>query len=198
MLWECEVRSGCGPLESITGPTGTFGLRNSAARLQSRRWQLCSVYIRPMTLRAGQLAEHGYLPNKTIFIIDDDAALLRSLERLLRAHGFRPLAFDSAQVFGASANPQDGLCLVLDINLNGSSGIEFRHQLAASGSLLPVIFITGNDSERVRKDAIDAGCVAYLSKPFPAQSLLDAIGNVATSSKSRPAARAACSRHRSK
>jgi FixJ family two-component response regulator len=125
------------------------------------------------------------LPNKTIFIIDDDAALLRSLERLLGALGFHPLVFDSAQAFCASANPQDGRCLVLDINLNGSSGIEFRRQLAASGSSLPVIFITGNDSERMRKDAIDAGCVAYLSKPFAAQSLLDAIGKITASPESR-------------
>jgi FixJ family two-component response regulator len=131
--------------------------------------------------RAVKITKH----NKTIFIIDDDTALLRSLERLLQTRGFCPLVFGSAQAFCASANPQDGLCLVLDINLNGSSGIEFRRQLAASGSSLPVIFITANDSESVRKDAIDAGCVAYLSKPFPARSLLDAIGKVAASPESR-------------
>jgi FixJ family two-component response regulator len=120
------------------------------------------------------------LPNKTIFIIDDDVAILRSLERLLKAHEFHPVVFDSVQAFCAAADPQDGLCLVLDINLNGRSGIEFRRQLAASGSSLPVIFITGNDSELVRKEAVDAGCIAYLRKPFPVRSLLDAISRVAS------------------
>ena len=122
---------------------------------------------------------------KLIFVVDDDSALLRSLHRLLEAHGFAPRTFDSAETFCASANPDEGLCLVLDINLNGRSGIELSRQLAASGSSLPIIFITGNDVEHVRKDALGAGCVAYLRKPFAAKFLLDAINRAAASRKSR-------------
>jgi FixJ family two-component response regulator len=122
--------------------------------------------------------------DKTIFVVDDDSALLRSLYRLLKAHGFSPRTFESAEAFCASANPDEALCLVLDINLNGHSGIELCRQLTASGSSLPIILITGNDAERVRKEALDAGCLAYLQKPFSAQSLLQAIGKAATFRKS--------------
>ena len=86
--------------------------------------------------------------DKIIFVVDDDSALRRSLHRLLSAHGFDARTFDSAEAFCASANPDDGFCLVLDINLKRSSGIELSRQLAASGSPLPIIFITGNDSKR--------------------------------------------------
>jgi FixJ family two-component response regulator len=110
-----------------------------------------------------------------IFVVDDDPAVLRSLERLLNASGFVARTFDSADAFCASAIPDDGLCLVLDINLGGSSGIELSRRLTASGSLLPVIFITGNDTEHLRNEAIQAGCIAYLKKPFASLSLLDAI-----------------------
>jgi FixJ family two-component response regulator len=121
-----------------------------------------------------------------VFVVDDDSALLRSLHRLLSAHGFAPRTFDSAETFCASANPDAGLCLVLDINLNGVSGIELSRQLAASGCLLPIIFITGNDADHVRRDALNAGCLAYLRKPFSAHSLLEAIELASTLRKSRP------------
>ena len=115
------------------------------------------------------------LDKKIVFVVDDDIAVLRSLERLLNASGFYAEVFESAEAFSESAVPDHGLCVVLDVNLKATCGIEFRRQLAASGSTLPVIFVTANDSELVRRTAIDAGCVAYLRKPFPAKSLFDAI-----------------------
>jgi DNA-binding response OmpR family regulator len=63
----------------------------------------------------------------------------------------------------------------LDIHLDGMSGIELKRQLATSGIVLPVIFITANDSEATRNAALEVGCVAYLPKPFPTKSLIDAI-----------------------
>jgi FixJ family two-component response regulator len=121
-----------------------------------------------------------------VLIVDDNPALLRSLQRLLKAHGLAVRTFDSAETFCAAANPDEGLCLVLDINLNGGrSGIELKRQLAASGSSVPVIFITGNDSAHVRKEAADAGCLAYLTKPFASRLLLDAISKAAALRKSR-------------
>jgi FixJ family two-component response regulator len=125
---------------------------------------------------------HG---DKFVFLVDDDPAVLRCLQRLLKVHGFSAQAFSSAEAFCASANFDEGLCLVLDIDLPGMSGIELSRRLAASGSTLPVIFITGNDAEPVRKNAIEAGCLAYLSKPFPAQLLLDAIDHAPTFPKRR-------------
>ena len=122
---------------------------------------------------------------KTVFIVDDDLAILRSLKRLLNVYGYVAEVFDSAEAFCATANPQNGLCLVLDINLNGTNGIDLRRQLTRSGSSLPVIFVTANDSDSVRRAAIESGCVAYLRKPFSAGSLVDAIGKATVTPQQR-------------
>ena len=66
-------------------------------------------------------------------------------------------------------------CVIIDINLHDQSGIDLRRQLADKGVRLPVIFITGNDSDANRSAAIEAGCIAYLSKPFAARSLIEAV-----------------------
>jgi FixJ family two-component response regulator len=63
----------------------------------------------------------------------------------------------------------------LDINLNGESGIDVRRRLAVTWPLIPVIFITGNDSEGASRTAMEAGCIAYLAKPFSAKSLMSAL-----------------------
>ena len=115
------------------------------------------------------------MSHRPIFVVDDDHGVRRSIQRLLRVHGFEVRTFDSVEAFRALPNPEEGLCVVLDIELKGSSGIELSRRLAASGSLLPVIFMTANYAEHVRKRAIDAGCIAYLKKPFSSQSLLRAI-----------------------
>jgi len=67
------------------------------------------------------------------------------------------------------------MCVILDIHLGGASGIDLRHQLLQSGSTVPVVFITGSDSETTRQAALQAGCTAYLPKPFSAQALVDGI-----------------------
>jgi FixJ family two-component response regulator len=115
------------------------------------------------------------LNEKIVFVVDDDVAILRSLKRLLDASGFCAEVFESAEAFCESAIPEHGLCAVIDINLKTTCGIELKHHLTALGSVLPVIFVTANDSEHIRRTAIDAGCVAFLRKPFPAKSLVDAI-----------------------
>lgn len=99
----------------------------------------------------------------------------RSLERLLAAHGFEAKGLDSAEAFLAQLTPFDADCVVLDIQLEGISGIDLRRQLTASGCRMPVIFITATDDEEQELEAVDAGCVAYLRKPFSAKLLLDAI-----------------------
>jgi FixJ family two-component response regulator len=71
-------------------------------------------------------------------------------------------------------------CLLLDIHLGGISGIELQRRLAASGSKCPVIFMTALDDEATRNEAIEAGCIAYLRKPFASQVLLDALSRAAT------------------
>jgi FixJ family two-component response regulator len=114
---------------------------------------------------------------KLIFVLDDDASMLGSLKRLLKLHGFDVEAFLNVDSFLKGANLSRAQCLVLDIQLNGRCGIELKRRLALAGISIPVIFITGNDSETTRKAALDAGCVAYLPKPFRAESLIDAVQN---------------------
>jgi FixJ family two-component response regulator len=115
------------------------------------------------------------MARKVIFVLDDDPDMLKGIDRLLTAHDFDVIVFNSANEFLDRANFSDGICLVLDIHLNGKSGIELRRQLTKSGVSLPVIFITGLDSESTRKAALEAGCIAYLPKPFPARLLIEAI-----------------------
>ena len=112
---------------------------------------------------------------RTVCVLDDDLSILKGIERLLRAHGFDAELFYSVEDFQERANLREAICLVLDINLNGRSGIELRREIAIAGVSIPVIFITANDSDTTRKAAIEAGCVAYFAKPFPAKSLVEAI-----------------------
>jgi FixJ family two-component response regulator len=123
----------------------------------------------------GKLEGSNLSAHKVVFVVDDDPGMLKGLERLLKTHGFDVELFESAEEFNKRANFCNAICLVLDINLNGKSGIELKRQLAASGVSLPVIFITASDSDVTRKAALDVGCVAYLTKPFSAKSLMDAI-----------------------
>jgi FixJ family two-component response regulator len=113
--------------------------------------------------------------NKTVAIVDDDPLMLRGVVRLLSAHGFGTQAFASAEAFLENKNPKAAACLVLDINLGGISGIELRRQLKASGSQVPVIFITASEDRATREDAAAAGYFAYLGKPFGASQLVDAV-----------------------
>jgi len=112
---------------------------------------------------------------KVVAVIDDDTAMLKAIERLLRAKGFDVEAFASAEAFLEVAGASKATCFVLDIHLGGMSGIELRRRLITSGAELPIIFITALGDETTRKEAMEAGCVAFLRKPFLAESLVGAI-----------------------
>ena len=115
------------------------------------------------------------MAHKSIYVVDDDPGILKATGRLLRALGFDVQTFSSAEEFWSRGDPMGAACLILDIHLGATSGIELRHQLSQSGSAVPVIFITGTDSETTRKAAMQVGCTAYLPKPFSAQALVDRI-----------------------
>ena len=112
---------------------------------------------------------------KLILVLDDDRSVLKAVERLLKVRGFDVETFSTIETFTECGNPRMASCLVLDINLNGSSGIELRRKLNEAGIAPPVIFITGRDEDVTRRAALSAGCVAYLRKPFPSKELLEAI-----------------------
>ena len=116
---------------------------------------------------------------KAVLVVDDDAGTLKGVKRLLREHGYDSVLFSSAEAFRKHDDFEHALCVVLDINLNHESGIEVRQRLKAAGISLPVIYITANDNHAVRAAAMESGCIAYLIKPFSAQSLIEPIRKVA-------------------
>lgn len=110
-----------------------------------------------------------------IAIVDDDASFCRALERLLRASGFHPLSYPTAEAFLEDTRSTRVDCLVLDIHLGEMSGFDLQNRLAITGAVPPIIFITALDEAETRERARRAGCVAYLRKPFSASSLLEAV-----------------------
>jgi FixJ family two-component response regulator len=115
---------------------------------------------------------------RSVFVVDDDPSMRTGIKRLLGVHGFRSMLFESANALLRHDDFDGALCFVLDINLNGESGIELCRCLESRGVKLPVIYITGNDSEANRAAATGSGCIAYLTKPFAASSLIEPIKKV--------------------
>lgn len=115
---------------------------------------------------------------RSVFVVDDDPSMRTGIRRLLSVHGFHSKLFESATALLCHEDFGEALCFVLDINLNGESGIELCRCLSDKGINVPVIYITGNDSEANRVAAIGSGCIAYLTKPFAAPSLIEPIERV--------------------
>jgi FixJ family two-component response regulator len=111
-----------------------------------------------------------------ISIVDDDISIRKSLDRLIRSAGLKVLVFASAEEFLNSAQPRKADCLILDIQLQGMSGIELLHYLKTQKYKVPIIFITAHGSdEHARSEAASDWTVAYLIKPFSGEELLDAV-----------------------
>jgi len=110
-----------------------------------------------------------------VFIVDDDASIRTALEDLIGSVGMEARTFASPQDFLQAKRPDAPGCLVLDVRLPGSSGLQFQQELAKAGIHLPVIFITGHGDIPMSVRAIKAGAVEFLTKPFRDQELLDAI-----------------------
>ena len=105
--------------------------------------------------------------------------MLKGMRRLLTQHGYAAVPFETARALTDHDDFDHAFCIVLDINLSDGSGIELRHRLAEKGAKIPVIYITGNDSDATRMAAIASGCLAYLTKPFTARSLIEPIEQAA-------------------
>jgi FixJ family two-component response regulator len=127
---------------------------------------------------AGQADEvQGQMSDVTsiVFVVDDDVSVRESLELLIRAAGWQPETFASAQAFLSRPRPAVPCCLVLDVTLPGLSGLELQQQLAERTDM-PIIFITGHGDVPMTVQAMKAGAVEFLTKPFTNDVLLDAIG----------------------
>ena len=110
-----------------------------------------------------------------VFIIDDDELYRASAERLVRSVGFSVQSFASADDFLCSRRPNLPSCLILDVRLPGLSGLDLQQELANAGVHLPIIFVTGHGDIPMSVQAMKAGAVEFLTKPFRDQTLLDAI-----------------------
>jgi FixJ family two-component response regulator len=110
-----------------------------------------------------------------VFVVDDEASLRESLKNLIRSVGLRVEAFASAQEFLRSKRPNVPGCLVLDVRLQGPSGLDLQKCMAEAEIEIPIIFISGYGDIPMTVQAMKAGAVEFLTKPFRDQDLLDAI-----------------------
>ena len=120
-----------------------------------------------------------------VFIIDDDAPLRESLGSLLRSIGLRVELFGSVADFMKFNRPEIPSCMVLDVRLQGSSGLDFQNDLADANIKVPIVFITGHGDIAMTVLAMKAGAVDFLTKPFREQDLIDAVSAAHTRDKNR-------------
>lgn len=118
-----------------------------------------------------------------IFVVDDDTSVRTALKRLIRSLGFTVETFDSAQAFLKREVYDGPACLILDIRMPGTSGIELQEELAEAGIQIPIIFITGHGNVQMSVKAMKAGALDFIEKPFEDQKLIDAIHTAIARSK---------------
>lgn len=111
----------------------------------------------------------------TVYVVDDDAEVCKSLERLLRAHGHKVETFPSADDFFSGRQLDQPGCLILDVNLPGMSGLELQENMKKHGASLPIVFITGRGDIPTSVKAMKGGAVDFLTKPFSEEQLFAAI-----------------------
>ena len=110
-----------------------------------------------------------------ISIVDDDDSLRNSIDNLLRSVGFRAQGFSSAEAFLNSNHPHRTACLIVDLRLPGIGGLELQRWIISANWQIPVIFITAHADDAARTQALEAGAVDFLYKPFREEALLRAV-----------------------
>ena len=131
------------------------------------------------------VAEHSWLmkskqeqstsKQSLLSVVDDDEMLRESLPELLREFGFAARAFSSGQEFLSSNYVDETRCLILDVAMPEMSGLDLQQELKRRGQAIPIIFISGQKDEDVRKQAFRQGAVKFLYKPFRDSDLLEAV-----------------------
>jgi FixJ family two-component response regulator len=111
----------------------------------------------------------------SVFIVDDDASVRAALEDLLGSIGLNVQSFGTVQEFLDSKRPDVAGCIVLDVRLPGTSGLEFQRLLARSEINLPIIFISGHSDIAISVQAMKLGAIEFLTKPLREQELVDAV-----------------------
>jgi FixJ family two-component response regulator len=111
-------------------------------------------------------------------VVDDNIGLLGAMGRLLSALGYATELYASAEEFLDPAAATDARCLIVDIHLGKICGIEFAKRLAMAGFNIPIIFMSADIDESVKRRAAEVGCIAFLSKPFSAEMLVEALAKL--------------------
>ena len=119
----------------------------------------------------------------TVFIVDDDADMCESLQELLESVGLRSQSFGTAQEFLAVGHGEGPTCLILDVRLPGISGLDLQHELKKGRIRIPIIFLTAHADVPMSVKAMKSGAFEFLTKPFRAQDLLDAVQRSLTRSR---------------
>jgi FixJ family two-component response regulator len=111
-----------------------------------------------------------------VFVVDDDASVRGSISRLLRSAGMDPVPFSSADECLHGVNEGDtGVCVVLDVRMRGTSGLELHRKLVDAGLRPAVIYVAADDSDDLRQEASKLGALGFFRKPVDGQALIDAI-----------------------
>jgi FixJ family two-component response regulator len=113
--------------------------------------------------------------HKLVAVVDDDAAVRVALEEMLRSAGLAARAFESAEEFLQSGQQSEVGCLIADIRMPGMSGLELQAKLNADHCRIPIVFITAHGDAQMRMQALRAGAVEFLSKPFNDEALLETV-----------------------
>lgn len=132
-----------------------------------------------------------------VHIIDDDASLRQALGSLFRSVGLGAMAYDSVRNFLDTPRPEVPGCLLLDVRMPGTSGLDFQAQLQGLGICLPVIIMTGHGDIPMSVRAMKAGALDFLPKPFREQDLLDAVSAAIEQDRAGRAERGAAAQLRS-
>jgi CheY-like chemotaxis protein len=166
------------------------GLDSSLSRARETETRALVEYSRVLTIFT-DLTVHGKVPDQQaprglvsadrfpettiIAVVDDDESIRDATKTLLRSAGYRVGTFASAEQFLDSGALGETGCLILDVRMPGMSGLDLLHRLRSSDSGVPIVFVTAHDDNGNRRQAIEAGAMAFLSKPFEAGALVDAV-----------------------
>lgn len=112
---------------------------------------------------------------KHISVVDDDESVRRTTKLLIESFGYPAAVFESAETFLKSAQLNETSCLVVDVHMPGMNGLGLQRHLTAEGWSIPIIFISAYGNNESRRQAMLAGCVAFLDKPFSDEQLLKSI-----------------------
>jgi FixJ family two-component response regulator len=112
---------------------------------------------------------------RLVAIVDDDESMRAAIEDLLSSVGIKARSFVSAEDFLRSGLQTEMACLISDIRMPGMTGLELQAKLVAEGSRIPIIFITAHGNTRMRRQALEAGAIEFLGKPFDDESLLGSV-----------------------